>query len=393
VDRHGCVPLDIAPLFETTEDLETAAATVRSLLDDPVYRDHLATRGGEQVVMLGYSDSSKGAGMAASRWALYRAQEELVTLAREAGVRLSLFHGRGGTVSRGGSKPREAILAEPPGAVDARLRVTEQGEIINAKYGLRGIATRTLELMAGATLEATALASSRPAPDAAWRAAMDTAAAESHRAFRALVYDDPAFYRYFRSVTPIDVIERLRIGSRPSTRRAQQGIDDLRAIPWVFAWTQSRNLLPAWYGVGSGLQAAMDVHGLDTLRTMAALWPFFANLLADTEMVLAKADMGIATRYAELAGDMGAPITAAIRAEFERTCALVCQLRDCDELLDREPTLQRAIRLRDPYVDPMSLLQVDLLQRWRDGDRQDEELEAALFATVRGIARGMQNTG
>ncbi|MBD3873416.1 MAG: phosphoenolpyruvate carboxylase, partial [Acidobacteria bacterium] len=256
ISRDGAVPLDVAPLFETVADLDHAGETLAALLDDPLYRAHVTTRGDRQIVMLGYSDSSKQSGLTASRWALYQAEAALQATADDAGVELTLFHGRGGTAGRGGSKPRAGILAEPPGVVRGRLRVTEQGEIIHAKYGLRGIALRTLELMTGAVLEASAVGALRDEPRPGWPAAMETAAAAGQAAFRGLVYDDPDFHSYFRLATPIDIIEGLEIGSRPATRRAGAGVEDLRAIPWVFSWVQNRHLLPGWFGVGSGLTAA-----------------------------------------------------------------------------------------------------------------------------------------
>ncbi len=393
VGDDGRVPLDIAPLVETVDDLERAGSIVEAMLSDPAYRRHLATRNDLQVVMIGYSDSSKISGIAASRWALYEAQEDLVAVAERGGVDLTIFHGRGGTVGRGGSKPREAILAEPWGAVRGRLRVTEQGEMINLRYGLPDIARRTLELMLGGVLEATALGDRREGPPEPWRQAMHTIAETAREGYRGLVYDDADFIAYFRAATPIDVIERMPIGSRPASRRTQSGIDDLRAIPWVFAWMQSRHVLPGWLDLGAGLAAASREHGEDTLRAMAAGWPFFAILLGDVEMVLAKADMGIAAEYARLTGNIGERLFADIRGRFERTRDLVLGLQDEDELLDREPVLKRSIHLRNPYVDPMSLVQVDLLRRWRESGREDPELEQALFTTLRGIARGLRNTG
>jgi phosphoenolpyruvate carboxylase len=407
VDTCGNVSIDVAPLFETVPDLQNAAATLQSLLDDPVYKNHLATRGNRQIVMLGYSDSNKESGIAASRWALQQAQTGLVNVANAANVHLTLFHGRGGTVSRGGSKVRNAVLAEPPGAVRGRLRVTEQGEIIDAKYGLRDIAMRTLELMSGAVLEATAMGEKRPenvphGQPQKWLEALGYFAEQSRNVYRGLVYGEPDFYAYFRDATPIDVIERLCIGSRPSSRRTKQGIENMRAIPWVFAWTQNRQIIPGWYGVGTGLQRTRDAFGVELLREMAARWPFFANLLADTEMVLAKADMQIGACYAALAGEVGERIFPRILGEFALTRQLVVELRMLPgetrkvteiQLLEREPMLERTIRLRNPYVDPMSLLQVDLLRRWRASERQDPELERALLTCVKGIARGLQNTG
>jgi phosphoenolpyruvate carboxylase len=391
--EDGTVPLDVAPLFETVDDLERAGRSLEELLDEPSYREHVRNRGDGQLVMLGYSDSSKLAGLAASRWALHRAQEDLVSVADGRGVHLTLFHGRGGTIGRGGSKPRAAVLAEPNGAIRGNLRVTEQGELINGKYGLRGIAERTLEVTTGAVLEASARSDAEPGPQRAWREAMATIAEKSRETYAALMRDDPELVTYFRQATPIDVIERMRIGSRPASRRSGSGLEDLRAIPWVFAWTQSRHLVPGWFGVGSGLARALERHGRNLLAEMADGWKLFGNLLADVEMVLAKADLDIAEHYAELAGDVGRRVYPRIREEFFRTREQVLALQGVGAPLDREPVLQRAIRLRNPYVDPMSLLQVDLLRRWRAGGREDDALQHALFETVRGIARGMQNTG
>jgi phosphoenolpyruvate carboxylase len=389
----GAITIDVAPLFETVDDLDQARTTIAEMYTHPTYRDHLRQRHDHQIVMLGYSDSSKISGIAASRWALYQAQEELVAASDSAGVALTLFHGRGGTVSRGGSKTRDGILATPCGAVRSRLRVTEQGEIITDKYGLRGIAERTLEVMVGAVVETSALCDVAAAPQPAWRQAMATIAAAGRRAYGALVHDDPGFVPYFRAATPIDVIERMAIGSRPPSRCSGGGVANLRAIPWVFAWTQSRHLLPGWLGVGAGLEAARSQHGVDVLIDMSRHWRFFETLLGDLGMVLAKADMDIAAAYAELAGDPGRDMINRIRQDYQRTRELVLELRNEDELLDREPVLQRSIRLRNPYVDPMSLVQVDLLRRWRAGERSDQALEQALFETVRGIARGLRNTG
>ena len=393
VDRDRAVPLDVAPLFETVADLDRAGATLTTLFDDPIYRAHVTARGDRQIVVLGYSDSSKESGLAASRWALYRAESALSEVADRAGVELTLFHGRGGTPSRGGSKPRAGILAQPPGVIHGRLRLTEQGEIIHAKYGLRGIALRTLELMTGAVLEASATGGAGAGPPEEFCEAMTTIANTGRSTFRALVYEHPDFVPYFRSATPIDVIERLEIGSRPASRRTGGGVENLRAIPWVFSWVQNRHLLPGWYGVGAGIGAAVELHGTTLLQRMAREWPFFANLLADVEMVLAKADMGIAERYSRLAGKAGERLFPQILAEYERTCEVILGLLGTQEVLDREPVLRDSIQLRNPYVDPISLLQVDLLTRWRAGDRSDPDLEEALKVTVRGIARGMQNTG
>jgi phosphoenolpyruvate carboxylase len=392
-EADGTVPLDVAPLFETLDDLRDGPDVLRALLEDDIYRAHLNARGKRQVVMLGYSDSNKDAGIVASRWAVQRAQAALVATLEPAGIDLTIFHGRGGTVSRGGGKLARVVLSAPPGSVRGRLRVTEQGEVISANYGLRAIAIRTLEQAVGAVAVATALP---PKPDGQagqWESLMSEIAATSHATYRGLVYDDPRFVEYFRLSTPIDVIERMPMGSRPPSRRSGSGIEQLRAIPWVFAWTQNRSVLPGWFGLGSALERAVARHGQDTVAEMIGRWPFVKALVDDVEMVLAKADIGIAARYARLAGKLESAFFPTIKAEFDRTVALVLRLKGTTTLLDEDPVVQRAIRLRNPYVDPMSLLQVDLLGRWRAGGRADDELFGALLATVRGIAQGLQNTG
>ncbi len=394
-EKH--VPLDVAPLFETVADLEDAAAIVRALLDEPSYRSHLAARAMHQMVMIGYSDSNKDAGIAASRWALQRAQAALVETTERSGVDLTFFHGRGGTVSRGGGRIASAMLSAPRGSVKGRLRVTEQGEVINAKYGLRGIAMRTLEQTVSAVTLATALPRPPEPREAAWTRVMEDIARDSRAAYRALVYDDPGFVEYFRQATPIDVIQRMAIGSRPASREdAEQSrgmIEQLRAIPWVFAWTQSRHLLPGWYGLGTALDRAAERYGTAALEEMAHDWPFLRTLIDDVEIVLGVADLSIAARYARLAGTHGDRYFPLIRAEFDRTAARVLALKREQALLDSDPALQRSIRLRNPYVDPMSLLQVDVLERWRAAGRPDDDLFRALMASVRGIAQGLQSTG
>ena len=343
--------------------------------------------------MIGYSDSNKDGGLASARWALQNAQVMLVDAVESEGVELTLFHGRGGTISRGGSKTHVAVLGAPPGTVNGRLRVTEQGEIINEKYGLRGIALRTLEQVTGSVALATAMPRHRGNDMPEWHDMMDVIANESRRAYRKLVYDTPKFYDYFRKATPIDLIERMRIGSRPSSRRSQSGIEDLRAIPWVFAWTQSRCMLPGWYGIGTGLAKAAQRFEDAEFRNMFSEWYFMRALTADAEMVLAKADLEIARLYSELAGDLHKEFFKIIENEYELTCDLILDYSDHYDLLEGDVTLQRAIMLRNPYVDPMSLMQVDLLARWRDSGCADEALLDALLASVNGIAQGLQNTG
>jgi phosphoenolpyruvate carboxylase len=393
VDPGGNVPLDVAPLFETVDDLRGAPDTMRALLAHDVYATHLVGRRHRQIVMVGYSDSGKDGGLAASRWALHRAQAALTNVARQAGVALTVFHGRGGAIGRGGSKTHRAVLAAPRGSVDGRLRVTEQGEVIDAKYGLRGIAFRTLERTLGAVMLATARPRDTDVREGRWEAIMDELAAASRAAYQALVYAHSRFLEYFRNATPIDVIERMPMGSRPTSRQAGTEIEHLRAIPWVFAWTQSRHLLPGWYGLGTGLERVVERHGAQAVAEMAVDWPFLSTLLEDAEMALAMADMPIAARYAALAGEVGEDLFSTIRAEFDRTVDRVLAARGTTALLDRDPILQRSIRLRNPYVDPMSFLQIDLLRAWRVTGRPDGALLEALLETVHGIAQGLQNTG
>ncbi len=392
VDAQDQVSLDIAPLLETVEDLEAGPAILEQLFTQPVYRRHLEARGMRQMVMLGYSDSNKDGGIAASRWALQQAQQRLLQLAGEHGVQLVFFHGRGGTISRGGGKTERGILAAPHGSVAGQLRVTEQGEVINRKYSLRGIALRNFEQMSAAVIQASLEQPPADPREPLWQEVMESIARESRRAYRDLVYGSEGFIDYFRQATPIDVIERMRIGSRPAARRSQQGIENLRAIPWVFAWAQSRHGLPGWYGVGSGLEWAIEQYGLETLQSMLAHWRFLRAWFDDMEMVLCKCDMGISRHYAELA-ENGLQWHDRIREEYDRTERLILTINGNRSLLDGDPGLQQAIKLRNPYVDPISLLQVDLLRRWRADGRENPDLFEALLATVNGIAQGIQNTG
>lgn len=386
--------LDVAPLFETVADLAMAPAILTELLGDATYRAHLRARGDRQVVMLGYSDSNKDGGIAASRHALQEAQAQLSAIAREAGVDLSFFHGRGGTASRGGGRTERAVMASPHGSVNGHLRLTEQGEVIHRKYALRAIALRNLEQAFSGLLHATVKPDPPDPREPGWRALMAKIAERSRQAYRELVYAGQPFAEYFRAATPIDVIERMKIGSRPSLRKGDVfRIEQLRAIPWVFAWSQSRHGLPGWYGLGSGIAAAAAEAGEPALAEMARDWPFFRLLLEDVEMVLAKADAGIAAQYSQLAGPLHARYWPEIDAEWRRTGEAILKLKGERELLAYDRRLQRTIRLRNPYVDPISVLQVDLLRRWRAAERRDDALFDALVSTVNGIARGLQNTG
>ncbi|MEM7083454.1 MAG: phosphoenolpyruvate carboxylase [Pseudomonadota bacterium] len=390
--EDGVIDLDIAPLFETVDDLQAGPEVMRRLLSHAVYSPHLDSRDRRQMIMIGYSDSNKDGGLVAARWALQQGQRALVNVLAEHDTKVVFFHGRGGSISRGGGKFHQGILAAPHGSVQGRLRVTEQGEIINAKYGLRGIAMRTLEQSTSAVMLAT-LGQGTSAFPAEWFAIMDEIAATSRRAYRDLVYDDENFTRYFRASTPIDVIEKMRIGSRPASRRQGAGVKDLRAIPWVFSWTQSRQIITGWYGVGTGFQYAIDTYGEARVREMVEASVFLQTLLDDVEMVLAKTDMSIARHYARLADDDVGYIFQKIEREYARTCEVVFSLKGTRSLLEGDATLKRAIMLRNPYVDPMSFIQVDLLRRWREGGREDGDLLKALLSTVNGIAQGLQNTG
>ncbi|HXI78210.1 MAG TPA: phosphoenolpyruvate carboxylase [Steroidobacteraceae bacterium] len=391
--RTGESPLDVAPLLESIDSLERAGDVLRALHDEPAYRRHLVARGNRQVVVIGYSDTNKEGGITASRWALQVAQSALLLAARESGINLLIFHGRGGTPARGGGRTENLVEAVPEGAIRGVLRLTEQGEVVNQSYGLRPIAMRTLERTFASVALATAQAAERRPVPAEQLAAMQTIAARSLAAYSDLVFCSPQFFEYFRAATPLDVIERMHIGSRPAARAVGDGVHALRAIPWVFAWTQSRHMLPGWFGFGSGLQAATEEHGVEVIGQMAAHWPFFGHLLDDVEAMLARTDLEIAGHYNALAGDSLRVQAEPIRREYDLTVRHVLGLRGAAQLLDSDPTLQRSIKLRNPYIDPMHLMQVDLLQRWRATGREDRALFGALRATISGIAQGLQATG
>jgi phosphoenolpyruvate carboxylase len=382
------------PLFETGASLAAAAATMDRLLGVPEYRNALDATGEEQEVMIGYSDSNKDVGYLASGWGAYRAQTEIARVLRGHGVSWVFFHGRGGAIGRGGGPTNRAILALPPGTVNARLHMTEQGEVLTAKYGVPQIAHRELELAVNATL----LAGSQPvgARQADFDAVMGEMAGTSAALYRKVVHEDPDFARFFAAATPLEEVSRLRLGSRPARRRAQGGIDQLRAIPWVFAWTQSRLVLPAWLGLGTALRGARERHGLELLREMVVEWPFFAALLANAEMALAKADLGIAGRYALLWGEeeQRERIWQVLSGELGLAMAEIMLVRGGERLLDSEPVLQASIDRRNPLVDPLSFVQIDLLSRRRAQESdEDEELGRVSLLTINGIASGLRNTG
>jgi phosphoenolpyruvate carboxylase len=390
--QKECVSMDIVPLFETLHALEESPAIMRRLLQDPMYREHVRRRG-VQEVMVGYSDSGKEVGLLAATAALRRAQESLPAVAAEAGVAFRIFHGRGETVARGGGPAQQAILALPAGSVGGRYKATEQGEALDHKYGRPELAQRTLELMIGGALLHSVDAQARPAPDVERRFGELFAelAEVGRRVYRALVWEHPRFAEFFFAATPVEEIARLPIGSRPSKRHAG-GLDALRAIPWVFAWTQTRAILPAWYGVGSALEEiGARPSGRADLLAMYKSWPFFRTVLDNVEMVVAKTDLGIAARYADLAPpEAKKAIWPAIREEHRRTKHWIKLLTSSRMILERNPTLERSIRLRNPYVDPLNLMQVELVKRRRAGD---ENAARPLLLTVNGIAAGMRNTG
>jgi phosphoenolpyruvate carboxylase len=383
-------PLRVVPLFETVDDLQRAADVVDALLSLPWYRPRV---GDSMEVMIGYSDSAKDGGRLAAAWELYAAQERLVAVAGRHGVPLTLFHGRGGSVGRGGGPTHLAMQSQPPGSIDGAIRVTEQGEMVDAKFGLPAIADRTLEVYTTATLEASLLEAA--ALPAAWRTRMQALADDSRAHFRGIVYETPAFIEYFRTATPELELGRLRIGSRPARRHSEGGVRALRAIPWVFAWTQTRLMLPSWLGVGAALDAALAAGHAAELRAMYEGWPFFRSTLDLIEMVVAKASPEITALYdAALVPEALRPLGAALRDDLARTEAALLQVTGHARLLEENPVLRRSIDVRNPYVDPINLVQAEVLRRLRaPGAAADAALFEAFLSTVNGVAAGMRNTG
>jgi phosphoenolpyruvate carboxylase len=373
----------VVPLFETGRDLEHAGAVMTDLLAIPWYRDRIDRR---QEVMIGYSDSAKDAGRMSADWALYRAQEAVVAACERAGVRLTLFHGRGGSIGRGGGPTYLAIQSQPPGSIRGTLRATEQGEMIQAKFGLVDIAIRTLELYTTATLEAAV--APQPSPKAEWRACMDEVAARARHTYRSIVYDNPQFIPYFRTATPEPELTQISIGSRPARRTPGKGVESLRAIPWQFAWTQTRLMLPSWLGIEDALSGDRS----QLLREMYSRWAFFASTIDLVEMTLAKADSRIAAQYDRLAPDELRPLGKEMRDRLARAVDAVLAVTGHQTLLEANAVLRRSIDVRNPYVDPINLVQVELLRRLRGKD-PDPALFDAFVVTVNGIAAGMRNTG
>ncbi len=384
----GCpFDLPVVPLFETLDDLYRAREVVSALLADPWYRRHVQ---GQLMVMIGYSDSAKDAGVLAAAWAQYRAQEELLGVCAAHGVRLTLFHGRGGTIGRGGAPAQVALLSQPPGSLEQGLRVTEQGEMIRTKLGWTSLAVKTLALYTSAICRANL--QTPPAPQQDWRDLMEELAAGSCAEYRRVIREEPDFIEYFRHATPEQELAGLPLGSRPARRRGGDGIESLRAIPWIFAWSQNRLMLPAWLGAGAALQSALAAGHAERLREMAASWPFFATRLSMLEMVYAKADSGLSAHYdASLVPAELRPLGQALRASLQRDVATVLEISGSETLLADSPWIRESIQLRNIYTDPLNVLQAELLQRQRKAPQN--VLEQAIMVTFAGIAAGMRNTG
>ncbi len=390
----GLVPV---PLFESIEDLRGAPETCRALWNSSPYAPLLDSWGRKQEVMLGYSDSNKDGGMFTSTWEIYKAHRELHVVARECNISLRLFHGRGGTVGRGGGPTHSAIVTQPVGAFSGHIRITEQGEVLNWKYSDPILAERNLDSMVAASLEAlTRTGSPSSPPSAELERAVEAMSRDAFAFYREQIAEDPEILTYFEQATPVLELQHAKIGSRPSRRGQRRGLEDLRAIPWVFGWMQSRHVLPAWFGVGYTLEkfVACNPEGDKLLRNLMNSFPLFADLISNVEIGMAKADLTIGRLYADLVSDrsLGERVFAKISEEFQRTLRMILRVRGQSRLLESNPVLARSIRLRNPYVDPISLIQVDLLRRKRAGEAS-EQLDYALSATINGISAGLRNTG
>jgi phosphoenolpyruvate carboxylase len=395
----GVHELDFVPLFETIGDLENATRILGDLWADAEYRRHLKRRGQIQEVMVGYSDSNKDGGYLAANWFLYRAQKDMSRVADECGVKLRFFHGKGGTIDRGGGASYRSLRAQPHAAHGGRIRITEQGEVISLKYSNPAIAQRNLEQLTSAVIAGQCLPPADAHDLVKWETAAARLAQSSFEHYQQLVYRTPEFTEYFWQATPIDLIEHVRLGSRPTRRAQTADIRELRAIPWVFSWTQSRHLISAWYGVGHALGqfVATEANGLEQLRKMYRRWPFFQMLLDNAEVSLAKTDLAIARQYAALvqSAEVRKKVFGLIEAEHARAIEMVLAVNERKHLLENQPTLAQSIRLRNPYIDPLNYLQIRFLSVWRKADeaQRTEHLRRLLSLTVKGIASGMKSTG
>jgi phosphoenolpyruvate carboxylase len=392
--RPDGMDVDVIPLFETIDDLQRCGEILQAALSQPVYRGWVRSRGDEQEVMLGYSDSNKDGGYVSSSWTLYKATQDLMRVCRAHGVRLRFFHGRGGTVGRGGGPSYEAVLSQPAGSVDGALRLTEQGEVIASKYADPENGRRNLEILVAATLEAS-LGSRVSDGHGRHAQIMEELSQLALKQYRSLV-KMPGFMDYFRAATPFSEIASLNIGSRPSSRKPSQRLEDLRAIPWVFSWSQCRVMLPGWYGFGGAVSEWLSSRRgtLDELREMHRSWPFFRAVLSNLDMVLAKTDLGIAERYSELLVDsgLGKTVFSHIKKEWEASRKQLFAITGASEFLADNPTLARSIRNRFAYLDALNHIQVELLRRYRAGDK-DERTVRAIHLTINGVAAGLRNSG
>jgi phosphoenolpyruvate carboxylase len=385
--------MPVAPLFETLDDLNNANDVMSQLLNIDWYRGFIQ---GKQMVMIGYSDSAKDAGVMAASWAQYQAQDALIKTCEKAGIALTLFHGRGGSIGRGGAPAHAALLSQPPGSLKGGLRVTEQGEMIRFKYGLPEVTIASLSLYTGAILEANLLPP--PEPKKEWHSIMDQLSQHSCAMYRGYVRENPDFVPYFRSATPEQELGKLPLGSRPAKRRPTGGVESLRAIPWIFAWTQNRLMLPAWLGAGAALQKAMDEGHQDQLEAMCRDWPFFSTRLGMLEMVFAKADLWLAEYYDQRLVDTALwPLGKQLRDQLDADIKAVLTIANDAHLMADQPWIAESIALRNVYTDPLNVLQAELLQRSRAqearGEEADPRVEQALMVTIAGVAAGMRNTG
>jgi phosphoenolpyruvate carboxylase len=391
--------IDIVPLFETVDDLLAAADTMKAMFQHPVYAEHLKLRGQRQQIMIGYSDSNKDGGFMRANWMLFTAQRQMAKTCEEHDITLTLFHGRGGSLGRGGGPTNRAILAQPPESVRGRIRITEQGEVVSSRYSEPAIAKRHLEQLLHAVLCSTGQPKVEPTDTQLWAATMDQLSSSAHQKYRSLV-EHPRFLSYFQTATPIDQIGSWNIGSRPAHRRATQTLDDLRAIPWVFAWTQSRANVPSWYGVGTGFETFLSTgdaqERMAQLQEMYRKWPFFRTMLSNVHLGMGRADMEIAGLYAELANKEDADVIFKnIKDEFALSKKMLLEVTATEKILDTEPWLQRSIQVRNPYVDPLNYMQVALLRKLRQDPEgaAAEHYQQCLIQSINGIAAGLQNVG